>query len=106
MIFLFCTGHPVKIRKDGKYMEGKPKCIYVNKLEAAMKYVFPEIQGLSYSINKETGEESVTCNYMQLINYTNGTREIRKGAFDICVTCDSLSALTDDVWNELKRRFN
>ena len=87
-------------------MEERPKSIFVYKMETVMKYVFPEIRGLSYFIDKETGEEAVRVDYMQLIVFTNGSKEVRRGSFDINVTCDSLSALMDDVWKELKRRFN
>ena len=78
--------------------------LYEIKLLPALQYAFPEIKSAFYRIDNDTKEEFVTVNAATTVNYKfpgDGPRY----SFDICVTCDSVSAMYDDVWKECKRRF-
>ena len=77
-------------------MEEKSKVYFVLLLVDSVKYVYPEVKGLCYWINKETSEEFVRVHYRKNNMILN---------FDICVTADSLNALVLDVWKGLERRL-
>ena len=67
------------------------------KMLPMLEYAFPEIKNAYYLINSQTREEYVTVCFER----SDKTR----GAFDVCVSCDSVQAMYDDVWKACKRRF-
>lgn len=86
-----------------------PKTIVVWKMFDLVKMLFPEIKRMWYMIDAETKEEFVVVEYKKRV-YSTGTGgsvyfKTIEGSFQICVTCDSNSAMVDDVWKKLKERF-
>lgn len=72
-------------------------CICLQRL---CKNIFPEIKGLFYF--QEDAEEWVNVKYI----YRFDESEEMERSFNINITADSYAAMVDDVWNEIKRRFN
>ncbi len=68
------------------------------KLLPALQYAFPEIKRAYYYIDKQTSEEWVHIHWKSEFDH-------KESDFEICVTCDSVQAMYDDVWKECKRRF-
>ena len=83
-------------------MTEKSKVMAIIKLLPALQYAFPEIKNAFYRIDQDTKEEFVTVTAES--KYRN-PGECSRYSFDICVTCDSVMAMYDDVWKECKRRF-
>lgn len=75
-------------------MEEKSKLFCIIKFSDTVRYMYPEVSGLTYWINKESGEE-----YVRVFLYN--TKD-----FDICVSADSLPAMITDVIKGIERRFN
>lgn len=68
------------------------------KFLPALQYAFPSIVSAFYMVEADTKEEYVIVQYQ-----TNDP--VCRYSFKVCVTCDSVSAMYDDVWKECKRRF-
>lgn len=86
--------------------KGTSKTMTVIKMLPLLQYVFPEIKNAFYHIDQDTKEELVTVNWRNTEHNGCGyTPQIAGGEFNVCVSCDSVSALVDDVWKECKRRF-
>lgn len=90
------------VEKKGKEMEEKSKTMGIIKLLPAMQYVFPEIKNAFYRIDQDTKEEFVVVSSRHFIE---GISNQIIDTIEICVTCDSVAAMYDDVWKECKRRF-
>ena len=88
--------------KKGKEEMERSKTMGIIKLLPALQYAFPEIKNAFYMIDKNTKEEFVTVTAVQ---FTDSCSEGPRYNFNICVTCDSVSAMYDGVWKECKRRF-
>lgn len=73
------------------------KTMAIIKLLPALQYVFPEIKNAFYRIDQDTKEEYAVIQ----VRYQGNSRR----DFEVCVTCDSIAAMYDDVWKECKRRF-
>lgn len=76
----------------------KSKTMGMIKLLPALQYVFPEIKQGFYMVDKDTGEEYVCIQYQT-------SDPVCRYDFQVNVSCDSVSAMYDDVWKECKRRF-
>lgn len=76
----------------------KSKTMGMIKLLPALQYVFPEIKQGFYMVDKDTGEEYVYIQYQT-------SDPVCRYDFQVNVSCDSVSAMYDDVWKECKRRF-
>lgn len=76
----------------------KSKTMGMIKLLPALQYAFPEIRQAFYMVDKDTLEEYVIVQY-------EAKDSVCRYDFKVCVTCDSISAMYDDVWKECKRRF-
>ena len=74
----------------------KPKTFVICKFADTVKLVFPDIIRMYYRIDAMTKEEFVDVHWKN---------ETGLGYFSICVTDDSNSAMIDDVWKTLKRKF-
>ena len=85
----------------------KSKTMAMIKLLPALQYVFPEIKNAFYWIDQDTKEEFVTVDWTKReLDNELGFIFTHEGFFYICVTCDSIAAMYDDVWKECKRRFS
>ena len=73
-----------------------PKTVIVWKILELAKALYPEITRMWYLMDKESGEEYVSVEYI-------GSN--RGGCFRINVTADSNVALVNDVLKNLERRF-
>ncbi len=73
------------------------KTMGVIRLMPALQYVFPMITNGYYMIDQETKEEYVIIWYKF---------DYKRQKLKVCVTCDSVQAMFDDVWKECKRRFS
>ena len=82
----------------------KSKTMGIIKLLPALQYVFPEVKNAFYRVDQDTATEYVTITAAATVNYKYPGDGPRYN-FDICVTCDSVAAMYDDVWKECKRRF-
>lgn len=76
----------------------KSKTMGMIKLLPALQYAFPELKQAFYMTDKDTLEEYVVIQY-------ESKDPVCRYDFKVCVTCDSISAMYDDVWKECKRRF-
>lgn len=76
----------------------KSKTMGMIKFLPALQYVFPEIKQAFYMVDKESLEEYVIVQYQS-------NDPVCRYNFKVCVSCDSVSAMYDDVWKECKRRF-
>lgn len=76
----------------------RSKTMGMIKLLPALQYAFPEIKQAFYMTDKDTLEEYVVIQY-------EAKDPVCRYDFKVCVTCDSISAMYDDVWKECKRRF-
>ena len=76
----------------------KSKTMGMIKFLPALQYAFPEIKQAFYMVDKDSLEEYVTVQYQS-------KDPVCRYSFKVCVTCDSVSAMYDDVWKECKRRF-
>lgn len=76
----------------------RSKTMGMIKLLPALQYAFPEIKHAFYMTDKDTMEEYVVIQY-------EAKDSVCRYDFKVCVTCDSISAMYDDVWKECKRRF-
>ena len=81
------------------------KTMAIIKLLPALMYVFPEIKNAFYRIDQDTKEEYVTVTWSSIEYDNEFGKTLHEGMFHICVTCDSIAAMFDDVWKECKRRF-
>ena len=88
---------PEDRRKRGEKM-ATSKTMGIIKFVPALQYAFPEIMRAYYYIDKTTSEEWVH------IHWKSDNSPIEYD-FEVCVTCDSVPAMYDDVWKECKRRF-
>ena len=77
----------------------KSKTMGMIKLLPALQYAFPEIKQGFYMIDQDTQEEYVCIQYASIYDTA------KRVDFRVNVTCDSISAMYDDVWKECKRRL-
>lgn len=82
----------------------RSKVMTIQKFKEAFKFVFPEIKEMFYYVDEETAEEYVRVDAGATFNY-NFPGEGPIYHFNINVSADSTTAMIDDVWKELKRRF-
>ena len=94
---LIMGGLPKTEEREVKQM-ATSKTMGIIKFVPALQYAFPEIKRAYYYIDKGTSEEWVH------IHWKSDHSPIEYD-FEVCVTCDSVPAMYDDVWKECKRRF-
>ena len=82
----------------------KSKVMTLMKFKDGFRFVFPEIKEMFYYCDKDTGEEKVQVTAGSTVNFKEpGCGPLYN--FYINVTADSNTAMIDDIWRELKRRF-
>ena len=82
----------------------RSKVMTIMKFKDGFRFLFPEVKEMFYIADKESGEEWVQVTAGSTVNF----REPGEGPlynFRINVTADSCTAMIDDVWKNLKRRF-
>ena len=96
------------LKKGGVNMETKerPKSFVIAKYSDAIRLVFPDVVTLYYMIDRETKEEYVVTEYKSPVTSPSGKEYEVTHTFKICVSADSNAAMLEDVWRELKKRFN
>ena len=94
---LIMGGLPKTEEREVKQMPTS-KTMGIIKFTPALQYAFPEIKRAYYYIDKQTSEEWVHIHWKSDFDH-------KESDFEICVTCDSVPAMYDDVWKECKRRF-